>query len=229
MMNVDKKFAVLTGDLVDSRQLSSLQQKSFFSKLNNLWGKFGSAHADAVIGKLEVFRGDGWQGVLSDPSLSVNAALFIRASVKALNLAPKMDTRIGVGIGSVDSLNPKRLGESNGKAFQYSGQALDSLAKGDQAWGFYYDDEASCGLKTIGFPMMDLAIQQWSKVEAVAVMGTLLGLTQEKIAHHPLAKKDDETTPSQQAIADALKRIGWKSHWAPVLAHAKECLEKSLK
>lgn len=218
MNKTKQRYAILTGDLVGSRRLSSQQLEELFKSLNDLWSQFGDAHAGAVIGSVEIFRGDGWQAALAKPALCVEATLFLRAAFKAQALSHKLDTRIGVGIGTVDDLKENRLSESNGPAFQCSGDALDSLFKNDCRLALRTQAEAPKAMEVIAIPMMDLAIQRWTRAAAVAVMGTLLGWTQETIARHPLALKKDGAAPTQQAVADALGRVGWKSHWLDTLA-----------
>jgi class 3 adenylate cyclase len=102
-MNKDTPIhAVLTGDLVGSRRLAGDQVEALFQHLNDLWGQFADCHAGAVVGRIEVFRGDGWQAALAQPSLAVKAALFLRAVVKAQPFDQTVDTRVGIGIGRVD-------------------------------------------------------------------------------------------------------------------------------
>ncbi len=217
-------IAVLTGDLIGSRRLSEPQRQHLFQELNRLWHEFAAARPGFAKGDIQVFRGDGWQALASPPQHAVNAAIFVRASVKALNLVDGIDTRIGVGIGAVDSLKPDHLGDSNGPAFIQSGEALDSLANIAPAWAFKPPQAKLNDIALATFPIMDLAIQRWTKAESAAVVGSLLGLTQEAIAKHRLSLKDDHQAPSRQAISDALKRIGWTTHWLPVLQHIESRL-----
>jgi hypothetical protein len=223
-MNKDSSiYAVLTGDLVGSRQLAGDQVEALFQNLNDLWGQFAERHAGAVIGRIEVFRGDGWQAALAQPSLAVKAALFLRAVVKAQPFDQVVDTRVGIGIGRVDVLKPDRLNESNGPAFQLSGEALEALTKGGCCWCLRRQWPEPCLLDAVGLAMMDLAVQRWTRPEAAAAMGSLLGWKQEVIAEHPLSAKKNGTAPTRQAVSDTLGRIGWKSHWLPSL----EAIEKS--
>jgi hypothetical protein len=221
-------YAVLTGDLVGSKQLSSDQLETLFKALNDHWKQFSEAHRNAVVGRVEIFRGDGWQAALKQASLAGKAALFLRAAIKAHPLSQHLDTRMGLGIGPVENLTPDRLGESNGLAFQRSGEALDDLAKGSCNWGLRTGIANLITLETVGFPMMDLAVSRWTRAEAMAIMGSLLGWTQEKIAEHPYSAKKDGKAPTQQAVADTLRRVAWKSHWIPVLEAVKTSIDKEI-
>ncbi len=210
-------YAVLTGDLVGSRRLTADQLATLFKHLNDLWQQFADAHSGAVIGRIEIFRGDGWQVALAKPSLAVNAALFLRAVVKSQPFDQKMDTRVGIGVGQVDVLKPDRLSESNGPAFLYSGEALESLTKGSCCWNLRRETPEPDVLEAVGLPLMDLAVKRWSRTEAAAVMGSLLGWKQKVIAEHPYCAKKHGEAPTRQAVSDTLGRIGWKSHWLPTL------------
>lgn len=220
-------YAILTGDLIGSRRLKPDQLKALFRALNDHWKQFSEAHQEAVVGQVEIFRGDGWQAALKQASLAGKAALFLRAAIKAHPLSHLLDTRIGLGFGPVETLHPDRLGESNGLAFQRSGEALDDLAKGSCNWGLRAGIANLETLETIGFPMMDLAVSRWTRAEAMAAMGSLLGWTQEKIAEHPYSAKKDGKAPTQQAVADTLRRIAWKSHWIPVLEAVETLIDKA--
>ncbi|MGF1530518.1 MAG: hypothetical protein ACFCU4_04060 [Puniceicoccaceae bacterium] len=217
-------YAILTGDLVGSRRLSGNQIGSLFAALNDFWEAFGHAHPGAVVGKIEIYRGDGWQAALELPQYCLKAALFLRAVVKAYPLDEKMDTRIGIGLGPVELLKKDRLSESNGTAFVRSGEALETLTEKDQGLALRTGATAD-PLQTVGCPMMDLAIRRLTRPEAVAVMGSLLSWKQETIAAHPYSAKKDGETPTQQSVSDSLVRIGWKSHWLPVLTAVETVLE----
>lgn len=219
--------AVLTGDLIGSRRLSEPQRQQLFRELNGYWHQYAPSLLDSSPCDIQVYRGDGWQALVPKSEQAVNAAIFIRAAIKALNVVDGMDTRLGVGIGRVDSLNPAKLGDSNGPAFIRSGEALDSLATPGPAWAFNHSQLKFQNIFLATCPIMDLAIQRWTKAESAAVVGSLLGLTQEEIAKHPLACKDDGDAPTRQAISDALKRIGWSSHWQPTLKHIQSQLAQA--
>lgn len=216
-------YAVLTGDIVGSRKLSTHELASLFEGVRGVWRCFAEHHGDAVIGELDVFRGDGWQVALTQPALCLRAAVFLRAAFRAHSKKMDVDSRIGVGVGSVDRIVQGRLSESNGLAFQRSGSALESLPAKGLRWAFDGGPGfAARSLGSMSFPLMDLLIQRWSPSSSIAVVGTLLGMTQDEIAQHPLSRKSDGEAPTRQAIHDALKRIAWASHWEPVLRNADE-------
>lgn len=221
-------YAVLTGDVIGSRRLTAKELEAVFDDVRYLWKAFGSHHSGAVVGTLEIFRGDGWQAALAKPWLAVEAAAFLRAAFRAQEATRRVDSRIGIGLGGVEHLDANRLRESNGEAFQRSGAALEKLAKKQLCWGIDLGDEARLrSLTTTTLPLLDLLVCRWTRAEAAAVIGNLLGWTQDEIAAHPLAKKKDGKQPTRQAIHDALKRIGWASHLEPVMEEASRLLKET--
>lgn len=136
-----KTHAVLTGDLVRSRTLPEGRRKKVIAFLKGLSKEFGKLHVGANVGEVDIFRGDSWQFCLKKPELAVTSAIFFRTGLKTEGL----DSRIGIGIGSVESLNPKKISESTGPAFVASGHSLDSLV-GERYLGLAFSndwDEAS--------------------------------------------------------------------------------------
>lgn len=225
---MNETYAVLTGDVIDSRKLSASQLEVLFGNVRDLWKSFGKVHSGAVVGTLEVFRGDGWQAALAKPALCVEAAVFLRAAFRAQPGEIRVDSRIGIGVGMVERLDPDRLSESNGPAFQRSGEMFEVLDSTGLRWGLGSANRKNeIGSASIILPMMDLLVQRWTQPEAAAVVGTLLGLTQAEIAAYPLAAKKNGAAPTQQAVAKVLKRIGWKYHWRPVLTKVQGVLEKT--
>src|SRR5690606_18325316 len=93
--------------------------------------QFADVHDRTVVGMPDVFRGDSWQWCLQRPSLAFTAAVFLRAGLKSHDV----DTRIGIGIGSVAVLHEEKISESTGPAFIASGEVLDGLEK-DRTFGF---------------------------------------------------------------------------------------------
>jgi hypothetical protein len=220
-------YAILTGDIIGSRKLSAKDLEAVFGHVRELWQTFGQHHGGAVVGTLEVFRGDGWQAALKEPALAVEAAVFLRATFRAQESDIRVDSRIGIGVGRVEHLEADRLRESNGEAFQRSGGILEKLEKKHLGWGIDPgDSQKHVSVSRTMLPLLDLLVRRWSRAEAVAVLGTLLGWTQDEIAAHPLARKKDGQQPTRQAIHDALKRIGWASHLEPVLEEARRQLQE---
>jgi len=50
-------YAILTGDIIDSRKLSAKELEAVFEQARQQWAAFNQHHGGAVVGTLEVFRG----------------------------------------------------------------------------------------------------------------------------------------------------------------------------
>lgn len=223
-----KTYAVLTGDIIGSTKLGPERLEDAISLLRRLAKEFEHTHPESVVGQPDVFRGDSWQLCLKRPSLAVTAAVFIRAGFKADDL----DTRIGIGLGTVDRLHSERISESSGPAFAHSGRTLDKLGKHRALAldGAGYLDVGGYARSPVdpliaGVGLLDAHIARWTQREAVAVYGALRKLSQDKIAALPQALTQKGTAPSQQTIQKALSRIYWSTHLVPFLDQAVELLD----
>ena len=118
-------IGVLTGDLVQSSQLSAQDLARARSAVESAGEAIAQWAPKAVVGQVEFFRGDAWQMALGNAGLFLRAAIFVRAKLRSENIV--FDSRIGIGLGSYDDLDPKRVSLSTGEAFTISGRTLDSL------------------------------------------------------------------------------------------------------
>ncbi|MEP3480679.1 MAG: SatD family protein [Fuerstiella sp.] len=117
-------YAVLTGDLIDSTDLDTTSREearklvlSSVTKLDD-WSK-----KKVVRGKPEIFRGDQWQALLTQPKFAFRAALYVRSKL----IATGCDTRVSIAIGAVDRISRTSISRSDGDAFVRSGHGLDSM------------------------------------------------------------------------------------------------------
>ncbi|MCR8723883.1 hypothetical protein [Frigidibacter sp. ROC022] len=117
------QVAVLTGDLIDSSRAAPAEVDAAMTCLGAAAREIAArARTDARFSR---FRGDGWQMVLENPSDSLRATLLLTARLRAADL--DLATRIAIGIGAVDSLGTRNLGDATGPAFVTSGHLLDGL------------------------------------------------------------------------------------------------------
>jgi|SRR5690606_37769620 len=110
--------SVLTGDIIKSRSIKNPEVwLSTLKKALTLCCKNSS--------DWEIYRGDSFQLELENVAESLKAAIYIKACIKTLK---GLDVRIAIGIGE-KSFTGKTVVESNGQAFQFSGETLESLKK----------------------------------------------------------------------------------------------------
>lgn len=139
--------SILTGDIINSRQkanpnswLDALKNAlSYLEKNNQLW---------------EIYRGDSFQIEIKDIQNSFEAAIYIKACLK---MVKGLDVRIAIGIGE-KSFEGKTITESNGEAFQYSGETLETLKK----------DKVNLKIKTTN-PQLDQELNLYFKLALITM------------------------------------------------------------
>lgn len=117
--------AVLTGDLIKSRQASANAVDLTLEGIRDAAATFGKAWDQDL--RFTRFRGDGWQVVLTNPGLLLDAALYIIARLRAGQTG--IATRISIGVGSVESLGTRDLSDATGPAFFTSGDHLAQMGR----------------------------------------------------------------------------------------------------
>jgi len=211
-------FAVMTGDIVASSRLSSEDRRKLPGILKQAFKEIAHKYPNLASQSIDVYRGDSWQLVLTDPTVSLTAAVLFRASVIAASpSAVRIDTRLAIGIGTVDYQPPNRVSEGNGEAYRESGRALDSLKGSARMKYVIAEPIEKPPLLDTTVELLDAIIQEWTIPQALAVRWGLLGLTQLMIA------KQWPKRIAQQTIARHLAR----AHW-PAVADALEAVENSL-
>lgn len=118
--------AVLTGDLVASRSSGSTPVAAAMDTLARAATEFCKDH-DLPGPRFTRFRGDGWQILLTRPGLALDAALFLLARLRAADL--DIETRIAIGVGTVDTPGTRDLSDADGPAFHVAGDLLDQIGR----------------------------------------------------------------------------------------------------
>lgn len=109
-------IAIITGDIVDSRKLSS---KIWIDGLKKLLNTFGKNPIE-----WDIYRGDEFQLEVKNPE----DALFFALQIKSYFKSIKMDVRMSIGLGEM-TYKAKKISESNGSAFSRSGDVFETLKK----------------------------------------------------------------------------------------------------
>lgn len=182
-MKNNKIYAVITGDLVGSSRFKiEKQREKVLSSLKDSFKKIESS--DIIASPFAIFRGDSFQGVISQPEEALKIAIILRANLlsKFKGKKVRLDARIAIGLGTIDYLPEKNVGEGDGEAFRYSGMELDNMKKVEQkliittTWQEINDElRTECAL-------FDAVIQRWTKEQAEAIVYQIQGLKQEEIA-----------------------------------------------
>lgn len=109
-------IAIITGDIVNSRKLSSKNWIDGFKGLLNTFGK------NPI--EWEIYRGDEFQLEVKNPE----DALMIALQIKSYFKSKKLDVRMSIGFGD-KTYKAKKISESNGTAFSRSGEVFETLKK----------------------------------------------------------------------------------------------------
>ena len=199
----NKIYAVLTGDIVKSRDLSSDQTKKLQQRLKSAAMDFQTVFAETVVGKLGITRGDGWQVALQRPEYALRFALFIRAVVKA---EFQTDTRVSIGIGPVDRLEKNNIVESTGMAFELSGHGLEMLP-GNRRIDLCTESDDSRDRLIV--KLLDCLVSKWNQKNSFVMAHTLLNKTQEQIADLSPVNEKTKKKPVRQTIQKMQKNLGF--------------------
>lgn len=109
-------ISIITGDIVNSRKLSSETWMNGFKELLNTFG------TNPI--EWEIYRGDEFQLEIKNPEDALLMALHIKAYFKTL----KLDARMSIGFGD-KTYEATKISESNGTAFSRSGEVFETLKK----------------------------------------------------------------------------------------------------
>lgn len=177
--------AVITGDIINSRSANAAlwlhDLKSFFS-----------GHV-STRAHWEIFRGDSFQ-----LEVAIDSAVWTMMCIKALIKRHKgLDVRMALGIGEKD-YEGKKVTESNGTAFQFSGLGFEQLKNQTLYIKTPYEDLDRC-FNAI-FNLLSFICDGWKPVTAETVF---YGLTHPGLTQSELAAKLGK---SNVAISRALKR-----------------------
>lgn len=107
---------IITGDIVNSRKLSS---KIWIEGLKRLLHTIGKNPLE-----WEIYRGDEFQLEVKNPEDALMIAIHIKSYFKSV----KLDVRMSIGFGEI-TYKAKKISESNGSAFTRSGKVFETLKK----------------------------------------------------------------------------------------------------
>lgn len=120
-------YAVLTGDIVKSREISPRAQ--LIKRLKEALEKLKETHQ----AEYSIYRGDSFQMLIPSAPAAALAAVIIRS--KLISHSPRKsstwDTRISIGLGDI-TFRGEKVSESDGPAFLRSGKGMDELNKANR-------------------------------------------------------------------------------------------------
>ncbi|MGO2368571.1 MULTISPECIES: SatD family protein [Serratia] len=182
------QISVITGDLVNSRQLDTTH---YITELHALLTQLQQAK---LIQTFEVFRGDAFQAV-AEPQSGLLLAVYIRIALKAMDTR-HWDARIAVGLGAGEAKNA-----GYGSAFVNSGQALDGLTKNCRL-ALKNDNDQTNAIVSDLLPMLDHVVSRLSQTEARIVRARILATTNQEVA--------EKLQKAASTVSATLKRAAYE-------------------
>ncbi len=200
-------IAIITGDIVNSRKLSS---KIWIDGLKKLLNTFGKNPIE-----WDIYRGDEFQLEVKNPEDALGVALQIKSYFKSI----KMDVRMSIGLGDMN-YKAKKISESNGTAFSRSGEVFETLKKqkinlainsGNEA----FDDEINLMLR-LSLTFMDNWFIQSAEFVLTAIenpslsqeeMGVKLGINQAAVSRRRKRAQFDLVMEVEKYFRNKVKTI----------------------
>jgi len=198
-----KLYAVITGDIVGFSKLPEVQRQMLDRIMKEGSKAVRKAFKGSIPLEVDVFRGDSWQLLISDIAVSLKVGLFLRAHLRAAMGTGKFDTRMAIGVGTVDFVPDDRVSKGDGQAYRHSGNALEQMTKASNMCFRFPEREIIEESIDVLVHLIDVLARNWSDKQALAITGVLQGLKQEKIGSlwkHPI---------TQQSVNRHLQRAGW--------------------
>ena len=200
-----KTYAVLTGDLVRSTDLEAKSLARVRQSVGRSVETADQWRRRTVRQNVEFVRGDEWQAALSEPAYALRTALLIRAQLKAHF---KSDTRISIGIGSIDKFSRRSIFESSGEAFTLSGRALDDI--GGDRLAITFGEACAASFHSFehftskAILLCDAILDDWTPRQAELVATAMASPT--PLRHEDIAKG---VKTSRQAVQKSLDSAHW--------------------
>ncbi len=176
--------AVLTGDIIDSRNVENPQ--AWIDILKDALNGFGKSPKD-----WEIYRGDSFQ-LEVDATDAFKAAFQIKAGIKSIE---QLDVRISVGLGEIN-FKANALTLSNGPAFIHSGEAFDILLTKKQTLILKCGDTNLTKELNMMLQLAEGLTTDWTQSSAKAIYTTFKN---PGISQNDLSKKLGITQPSVSA------------------------------
>ena len=177
--------SVITGDIIKSR--TQTNQDIWIEALKRVLSNLSTSKKYWTI-----YRGDSFQIEIKDWFTSFECALYIKSCIKSIN---GLDVRLAIGIGNKD-FEGENVSESNGEAFIFSGETLESLKKEKQNLRIKTRNSKLDKELNLYFKLALITMDSWTKNSAEMVkltlenpnalqseLGKLLGINQNAVSN----------------------------------------------
>lgn len=189
MRKQNKMVAVLTGDIINSREGQVLNWLRRLKEVLNIYGQSPQ--------KWEIFRGDSFQ-LLTEPKIALTAAIHIKAVIKQTK---SQDVRIAIGLGK-ETHSAQKITESNGSAYIRSGESFESLKK--QTLAIKSNNSEKDQQLNLMLSIALLTANNWSSTVAEVIKTAIENPNKNQKEIALMLKK------TQSGVSEALKRGGYE-------------------
>lgn len=201
--------AILTGDIVGSRKIGADGTAAVFAALGEALS--GVEAWSGGPARLTRSRGDGWQAAVPDGARALRVALCVRAYLRARDLP---QTRMGIGLGGVETLGSADLSDGDGPAFYAAAETLEGMGRSRR---LVLSPQGAPPLAPALVALCDTLAGGWTRAQGEVAWPLLqpfpmsqtdlaakLGVTQQSIADRLDAAGFSAVTEALEALEDAL-------------------------
>ncbi len=194
-----KKYAVITGDIIDFTSLDNERREELIGDTDDNIKDWVKRPEDAAI-----FRGDSYQLLFEDLRLAVVRSIQLICWFKKQATAdyPNLSTRVSLATGEL-AFRGKTVLDSDGEAFHLSGRNFDQLEPGELIRITTGNPELDEQLAVL-LLFMNVIMNEWTPQQAEVVYWVLedQNATQKKLA--------GKLNIFQSNVARRLKLARWK-------------------
>jgi len=166
--------AVVTGDIVNSTKLTTVNEKRILKQLKIILLPY----------KNEFYRGDSFQAYIKDAGQALRIALLCRTAAMAIPADEndiRSDIRISIGIGTARTpINT--LAAAKGDAFVLSGRAFDEITKTGKRLAIITNDSIANTAFEVIADYINSVFSNITDKQATVIFELLSGRTQKKVA-----------------------------------------------
>ncbi len=205
-MHVDtsKCYAVISGDFIGFSHLGLEHRQAMYFILKDGGRHLSEAFPGIMPWEVDMFRGDGWQMVLTDPARSLRAALYFRAFIRSKTGRKKIDTRMAIAVGTIDYIPENRVSAGDGAAFRMSGKLLDKMSRSKSPTIRFIMEGRKASILLAGAVQQAGALAvHWTPNQAKTIMTALKGMAHDQI------NADRPKSFAPKAFSKVLSRAGW--------------------
>ena len=166
--------AVVTGDIVNSTKLTTVNEKRILKQLKIILLPY----------KNEFYRGDSFQAYIKDAGQALRIALLCRTAAMAIPADEndiRSDIRISIGIGTART-PASTLAAAKGDAFVLSGRAFDEITKTGKRLAIVTNDSIANTAFEVIADYINSVFSNITDKQATVIFELLSGRTQKKVA-----------------------------------------------